>query len=83
LMANKDVFDVRSIDCKALAESYGLAVVPRVRFLARAAARENANKEKVGSEKKKEKSAGELLRMMLASAKDRNEGVSLFKLIYV
>ncbi|VDK24778.1 unnamed protein product, partial [Anisakis simplex] len=92
LMANKDVFDVQSIDCKALAESYGLAVVPRVRFLARAGVIGKQNESRsdwnpseesemgrvaedgVG-EKKKEKTASELLEMILKSAKNRKEQV--------
>lgn len=77
LMANKDVFDVHSIDCKALAESYGLVVVPRVRFLARAAAKGNLNKGSTAPKGQKEKSANELLEMVLASAKNANANAHL------
>lgn len=56
--------------------SYGLVVVPRVRFLARAAAKGNLNKGSTAPKGQKEKSANELLEMVLASAKNANANVS-------
>lgn len=35
MMRNKKVFDVASVDAGALAASYGLVIVPRVRFLSK------------------------------------------------
>ncbi|MFH4975911.1 hypothetical protein AB6A40_002620 [Gnathostoma spinigerum] len=49
LMRNKDVFDARLIDCTALAKSYGLVTVPRVRFLKKTSIKEIRIKQATGS----------------------------------
>ncbi|PIO55284.1 hypothetical protein TELCIR_23330, partial [Teladorsagia circumcincta] len=46
MMRNKKVFDVTTIDAAALAASYGLATVPRVRFLSKKGIATKGAKEK-------------------------------------
>ena len=42
LLSNKEVFDVHKLDLDKLAQSFGLAVTPRVRFLQKVAAKKDA-----------------------------------------
>ncbi|VDN85372.1 unnamed protein product, partial [Brugia pahangi] len=67
LMRNKDVFNLDTVDLASLAKSYGLAATPRVRFLKRVANKQNL--QATISQKQGEKSAEELVEMMISSAK--------------
>ncbi|VIO95491.1 Mitochondrial ATP synthase coupling factor 6 family protein [Brugia malayi] len=67
LMRNKDVFNLDTVDLASLAKSYGLAATPRVRFLKRVANKQNLHA--TISQKQGEKSAEELVEMMISSAK--------------
>uniref|UniRef100_A0A158Q3G0 ATP-dependent RNA helicase n=1 Tax=Dracunculus medinensis TaxID=318479 RepID=A0A158Q3G0_DRAME len=75
LMQNKDVFDVRTINYEALANSYGLVIVPRVRFLAKQSRIQKGitNDTHLG---KKKKTAQESLGMLTSSAKINKEDVT-------
>ncbi|EFO28260.2 hypothetical protein LOAG_00217 [Loa loa] len=69
LMRNKDVFSLDAIDLTALAKSYGLAATPRVRFLKRIANKHQNLHTNTNQKQKGEKSAEELVEMMISAAK--------------
>jgi len=72
LMKNKQIFDVKSIDTTKFAESLGLAVAPRVRFLER---RENKIKAINEDLKEEEETSNEDLKDLKASNEDPKEAV--------
>ncbi|KAK6060143.1 DEAD/DEAH box helicase [Cooperia oncophora] len=57
MMRNKKVFDVTTVDAAALAASYGLVTVPRVRFLSKKGISVKGTKDKEGVCEKEKKSA--------------------------
>ncbi|KAL3997763.1 DEAD/DEAH box helicase family protein [Acanthocheilonema viteae] len=75
LMRNKDVFNLDTIDLAALARSYGLAATPRVRFLKRIANKHQNLHTNTSRKQEGEKSAEELMKMMISAAKTRKEVV--------
>ena len=54
LMKEKSIFDVESIDAAALADSYGLVSVPRVRFLSKKGIALNGTHQKAEIKKEEE-----------------------------
>ncbi|KAM3722069.1 putative ATP-dependent RNA helicase [Dirofilaria immitis] len=77
LMQNKDVFSLDTIDLAALAKSYGLAATPRIRFLKRIANKHRNVQANSGQKQEGEKSAKELMKMMISAAKTDKKAVAV------
>uniref|UniRef100_A0A8R1TLG6 ATP-dependent RNA helicase n=1 Tax=Onchocerca volvulus TaxID=6282 RepID=A0A8R1TLG6_ONCVO len=76
LMRNKDIFSLDTIDLAALAKSYGLAATPRVRFLKRIADKRQNLHANTNQKQEGEKSAEELVKMMISRAKREEKAVA-------
>ncbi|CAG9531078.1 unnamed protein product [Cercopithifilaria johnstoni] len=77
LMQNKDVFNLDTINLVALAKSYGLAATPRVRFLKRIANKHQNLHTNTSRKQEGEKSAEELMEMMISAAKTGKEAAAM------